>query len=276
MIAPPAPPDGVLDLFAVPGSVSAVPGGHGDSVVAGDLMLTPRRDPAVHEWLSPVLARLAVRLDELPDRRRRDLRVAMPVPARDGSWVVQGWAASRFESGTAACTDVRVAVAAGTLLHAQLAVACPERPASLVARGARVDRAERLAFSPAYPLLAAVLGKPGAGVVRRVEPYLDDRPLGRDQLVHVALASSLLLDGRGAPVVVDLEPAWRPARWAEALAVVDGALAGRVDVDVLDRWATGLHRQAVLRALVYRAILDGVTGTAPYEAVLAVVAPEIG
>lgn len=268
MIAP--PPADVLDLFAVPGSVAALSGGHRASVVAGDLVLTPDRDPVVHEWLSPSLARLAVRLDEVPDRRRRDLRVAMPVPARDGSWVVQGWAAYRFEAGTTACSDVGVAVAAGRLLHAQLAVAFPERPPAL-----GTDRAERLALGPAHLLLDAALGRPGAEVVRRVEPHLDDRPLGRDQLVHLALASGLLLDGHGAPVVVDLEPAWRPARWAEALAVVDGIAAGHAGIDLLDAWATGLERQAVLRAVVYRAVHDGADGAA-YDAVLAVVAPQVG
>ena len=270
-----APPDGVLDLFAVPGSVSAVPGGRGGRVVAGDLVLSPHRDPQLHAWLSPQLARLAVLADERPDRKRRDLRIAMPVPARDGSWVVQGWAASRFEAGTTACSDVNVAVAAGRLLHAQLAVTFPQRPPALVSRDVRRDRAERLAFSAAYPLLTAALGKPGASVVRRVEPYLDDRSVGRDQLVHLDLASSLLLDARGAPVVVNLEPAWRPARWAEALAVVEAVLADRAALSVLEPWTTGLNRQAVLRALIYRAFGDEAADLAHYEDILAVVAPEL-
>lgn len=271
----PAPADGVLDLFAVPGPARLLPGSRRQEYVAGDLLLTPVRDARVPEWLSPTLARLAVTLDERPDRRRRDLRIAMPVPARDGSWVVQGWAAHRFERGSVACHDIPVVVAAGQVLHAQLAVAFPERPPSLALADLHQDRAETLAFGPAYPLLAAALGRSGAGVVRRVEPYLEDRPVGPDQLVHLGLASGLLLDARGAPVVVDLEPAWRPARWAEALAVVEGVLGGDVGLDVLDRWSTGSHRQAMLRALVYRALSDPSDQPLRYRTLLDVVAPEI-
>ena len=69
-----------------------------------------------------------MRLDEDPARRGRDLRIAMPVPARDGSWVVDGWAASRWEPGTTACDHLRATLAAGRVLHARLAVAVPTPP----------------------------------------------------------------------------------------------------------------------------------------------------
>jgi hypothetical protein len=165
------PPARVLDLFVVPDVV--VPLSGRDSVVAGDLVLTPGRDPDTLTWLNPVVARLAVRLDERPGRHPRDLRVAMPVPARDGSWVVDGWAASRYEPGTTPCADLDVTLATAHLLHAELAVAVPTRPAAL--------------------------------------PPTDEPDA---QLVHANLAGNVLLDARGAPVVLDLDPAWRPAGWA--------------------------------------------------------------
>jgi len=163
----------VLDLFAVPDVAVPLADDDRGRVVCGDLLLSPGRDPEVLVWLNPLLARLAVRLDERPGRAVRDLRIAMPVPARDGSWVVEGWAASRYEPGTAMCHDPAVELATAHLLHAELAVAVPTRPA---------------------PLPAA--SEPGA------------------QLVHADLAGNVLLDAAGAPVVLDVEPAWRPARWA--------------------------------------------------------------
>jgi hypothetical protein len=166
-------PAEVLDLFAVPDAALPLAGDTRGRVVAGDLILSPRRDADVLAWLNPIVARLAVRLDERPGRDARDLRLAMPVPARDGSWVVGGWAASRFEPGTTICADPAVLLATAHLLHAQLAVAVPERPESL---------------PPA--------AEPDA------------------QLVHAELAGNVLLDALGAPVVLDLVPAWRPARWA--------------------------------------------------------------
>lgn len=260
-----APPAEVLDLFAVPDDVAAVPGGQGRSVRAGDLLLSPGRDAGVQGWLSPILARLAVQLDERPERRARDLRIAMPVPARDGSWVVEGWGASRYEPGTSVCRDLDVTLAAGRLLHAELASVVGERPAGLEARDDRWARAERLAFGPAHPMLESAAGRPGAGAVRRAERLLDDHAFGPDQLVHVDLAGNVLLDGRGAPVVVDLSPAWRPVRWAEAICALDFVVAGRAHPSTMARWTTPSERQAMLRAVVFRALSDPRTSGATYD-----------
>lgn len=163
----------VLDLFAVPDVTVPLEGT--DSTVAGDLLLSPGRDAATHDWLSPLVARLAVTLDTRPGRGRRDLRIAMPVPARDGRWVVDGWSASRYEPGTVACHDLEVTIAAGRLLHAELDSWVRERP----------------------PQLSPVAAE------------------GRAQLVHADLFGHVLLDAAGAPVVIDVTPAWAPVAWAE-------------------------------------------------------------
>ncbi|NYD42439.1 aminoglycoside phosphotransferase [Nocardioides panaciterrulae] len=254
------PSERVLDLFAVPADVQPLAGGQGASVRAGDLVLSPGRDPAVCAWLNPVLARLAVRLDERPARSFRDLRIAMPVPARDGEWVVDGWGASRWEPGTTSCTDVDVLVATGRLLHAELAGAVPSRPAGLARRDDRWASAEREAFegSPAGPDL-----------VRRLAGLRDDTPLGPDQLVHADLAGNVLLDAAGAPVVLDLAPAWRPARWAEAVTVLDAALWLGAPLARLHDWAAGPERQAMLRAALFRLLSDVDPPLDRYEAALA-------
>ncbi|WP_167736018.1 hypothetical protein [Nocardioides sp. 503] len=176
---PDLPSAEVLDLFAVPADLERLPGEHHERVRAGDLLLTAGRDAEVQAWLSPLLARLAVRLDERPGRSPRDLRVAMPVPARDGSWVVDGWGASRYEPGTVVCEDLDVMLAAGRLLHAELDSLVREAPPGLEADDAASDAD------------------------------------GTPQLVHAELAGNVLLDARGAPVVIDVTPAWRPVRWAE-------------------------------------------------------------
>ncbi len=203
------PSDEVLDLFAVPGAVP-LPGGHDRSVVAGDLVLTPGRDLAVQEWLSPLLARLAVTMDSRPSRRPLDLRIAVPVPARDGAWVVEGWAACRYEPGSVATRDLDVTLAAGRVLHAELASWVPVRP----------------------PALAAA--EPGP-----------DRP---GQLVHTELFGNVLLDAYGAPVVIDVRPAWAPPAWAEALCVLDAVADGAAPAEVLARFATPAERDVLGRA----------------------------
>jgi hypothetical protein len=253
------PSDEVLDLFAVPGVTARL----GGSVVAGDLVLSPGRDAAVQEWLSPTLARLAVTMDTRPGRDPRDLRIAVPVPARDGSWVVDGWGASRYEPDTVHCTDLDVTLAAGRVLHAELASWVRTRPAGLSARTDRHTEAERVAFGEAARLVDGL----AAEVSIHLAPY-DDHPA---QLVHADLMNNVLLDAYGAPVVIDVAPAWRPVRWAEAVCVLDAVVRGRAPLSVLGSWTSERDRQAMLRALLFRLLSDPAdAGLAPgYALVLA-------
>lgn len=254
----------VLDLFAVPDVVEPLPGGQG-SVRAGDLVLSPDRHPGTRAWLSPVLARLAVRLDE-DAAARRALRVAVPVPARDGSWVVDGWAACRYEPGTVPCRSLDVVLATGHLLHARLATLITTRPMQLDTRTDRWFAAERLAFDEAP--------------IRNVEPAVEaliaeareamdgDAVIGPSQLVHADLAGNVLLDRNGVPVVLDVSPAWRPQLWADAVCVLDSVLRPEAPSSVLDDWTHGRHRTAMLRAIVFRLVSDVRPEVDAYAAVL--------
>ncbi|MCW2818157.1 MAG: aminoglycoside phosphotransferase [Marmoricola sp.] len=259
----------VLDLFAVPDAVEPLPGGQGGSVLAGDLVLSPDRDPGVLVWLQPLLARLAVELDQSPRRGTGDVRIAMPVPARDGSWTVEGWAASRYEPGTRACRDLDVVLAAGRLLHARFAVAFRERPAGLDDREDRWARAERAAFGP-RPARRAGLPGDVLALVEELEAALegtgDDGP---SQLVHTDLAGNVLLDADDVPVVIDVSPAWRPARWAEAVAVLDAVVhqgAGRARMEA---YAEGPARTSMLRAALFRVLGDRPADVPAYRQALA-------
>lgn len=255
-------PDHVLDLFVAPAVDRALTSSR--SVVAGDLVLSPGHDPRVDERLSPLLARLAVALDERPGRVRGALRLAVPVPARDGSWVVDGWAATRWEPGTRACDDPAVTLAAGRLLHAELAVAVPRPPEALDARTDGRARAERLAFGPVADLVAAAEGRGAAvaGLVDRLRPWLPEPTgLGPSQLVHAALAGNVLLDPGGSPVVVDVTPAWRPVRWAEAVC----ALGTRMPPD---EEPTSVEREALARAAAYRLLGEEWPDAAAYASAL--------
>lgn len=256
----------------MPDAAEPLPGGQGGpggSVRAGDLVLSPGRDTATALWLNPVLARLAVGLDERPGRRRRDLRIAMPVPARDGSWVVQGWGASRWEPGTEACRDLEVILATGRLLHAELASVVGTRPVGLEQRTDRWARAERLAFGPLEDL-------PDTPVVNRAAALLAEAPhgpaLGPDQLVHADLAVNVLLDVAGAPVVIDVSPAWRPVRWAEAVCVLDAVMWLGADPQVLVAWRNAAGREAMLRAVLFRVLGEEVVAEAAYDKVLDAIA----
>lgn len=261
---PSQPPDRVLDLFVAEGVLEPLPGGRGTTWRAGDLALSPGHD-ASEAWLAPVQARLAVRLDE---QSPRSIRLALPVPARDGRLVVDGWTATRFEPGTTPCRDLATLRATAHLLHAHLASAVPERPGHLAARTDRWGVAERHAYDGDSAVEAAEdRPEPGlADLVRRLVASLDEADLGREQLVHADLAGNVLLDAAGVPFVIDLSPAWRSALWAEAVCVLDAVRRLGAPAAALDEWRTGPERQAMLRAALFRVLSDQPCDVARYAA----------
>ena len=227
------PPDRVLDLFAAEGVLEPLAGGQGATWRAGDLVLSPVDGSAQLTWLAPVQARLAVRLDEeVP----RSLRLALPVPARDGRLVVDGWAATRFEPGTTPCHNLATMRATAHLLHARLASVVPERPAGLDERTDQWAAAERLAYDgPAAARAAQDRPEQGfADLVDELVTGLDGTDLGREQIVHADLAGNVLLDAAAVPLVIDLSPAWRSPLWAEAICVLDAVLWLDAPLEALD------------------------------------------
>lgn len=258
------PTEHVLDMFAVPGDTEVVTGG----VRAGDLVLSPGRDPHLQEAVSPRLARLAVNLDTRPGRDPRDLRIAMPVPARDGSWVVDGWSATRFEPGAHQLTDLTALRAVGAVLHAELHAATTRSPITHPAREDRWADAARVAFGEA-PLDVDAVGPDGREVLLALGSHRDATPLGPDQLVHGDLARTVLLDAGGAPVVIDLSPYWRPALWAEAVVVLDSVLVLDADAAVMSEWVSGAAGQAMTRAALFRLLGDAPPDTGAHERALA-------
>lgn len=264
MPRPGQPPDRVLDLFVADGVLEPLPGGRGTSWRAGDLVLSPGHDES-EAWIAPIQARLAVRLDE---DSPRSLRLALPVPARDGSLTVEGWAATRFEPGTTPCRDLAILRATAHLLHAHLASAVPEQPGALDARTDQWAEADRAAYDPGLAATAAA-GRPEPGLadlVARLVDGLDDTDLGREQLVHADLAGNVLLDATGVPFVIDFSPAWRSPLWAEAVCVLDAVLWLGAPAGALDEWRSGARRQAMLRAALFRVLSDQPCDVSRYDA----------
>lgn len=260
------PSDRVLDLFAAEGVLERLAGGQGTTWRAGDLVLSPVDGSAQLAWLAPVQARLAVRLDEeVP----RSLRLALPVPARDGRLVVDGWAATRFEPGATPCHDLATLRATAHLLHAHLANTVGERPGALEARTDRWAEADRAAYDPGLATkMAAERPEPGiADLVEALVSGLDDTDLGREQVVHADLAGNVLLDASGVPFVIDVSPAWRPPLWAEAVCVLDAVLWHGAPIGALDEWRQGVERQAMLRAVLFRVLSDEPCDVERYAAV---------
>ncbi|PRY52229.1 uncharacterized protein (TIGR02569 family) [Knoellia remsis] len=240
----------VFDLFAVPARPIPLAGGQGHSVHAGDLVLSPGRDEATDSWLNPILAPLSAQLDH---ERPRALRLAMPIPTRDGRWVVDGWGATRFEPDTTECRDLDTLRATSHLLHARLASAAPTEPDGIRHIDNRWARAERIAFGDAAPTGIPAAIQP---LVHELLDQHDDTDLGPNQLVHGDLAGNVLLDADGIPFVIDMAPFWRPALWAEATCVLDAVMWLGADPAAMTDWTTGARRQAMIRSVIFRLLSD--------------------
>lgn len=172
------------------------------------------------------------------------LRIARPIRATDGRYVVSGWRASNHIDGQLAR---RVDEAVHAALRLDDAMSGLEIPG--FARENAEDpftRADRAVRS----------GDPGgSGLAERLMTRMTaiDAPT---QVCHGDLLATLLFSGHQAPAVTDLVAVAHPHGYTAALTMVDGLLAGAVDSGVIDRFdhLPGLE-QLLLRALCYRVLV---------------------
>lgn len=231
------PPPEVVASFGGTGQAIPLPGGQGRTWQAGDVALKPGGLPAEAEWAAEVLSGMA------EDAR---FRVARPVRAADGRWLVQGWQAWRLVPGQPDATRWDEILDVGAAFHEALAGLA--RPSFLDERDDPWTYGDRLAWEE-LPLhggeVMADLLEQLASARRVVE--LPAQPVHGDLLGNVLFADGL------PPAVIDWPVYHRPASWASAVAVVDALTWHGAPAELLTRWADRRDRhQLVVRALMYR------------------------
>ncbi|MTD13664.1 TIGR02569 family protein [Nakamurella sp. YIM 132087] len=238
----PAVPAHVVAAFgAVVGTVDPEPVevGRGHGFRVGDVVFTKVENTAESSWLAGTLEQLRV----------STIRIARPVRASDGRWVVAGWSAQRVVSGRPEPRYGEI-VSASLELHEALA-AVPE-PRFLRQRTDLESAAERLAWGDAGRFAVELPAGHGARL-------FDDLAAGRHevdlrpQVVHGDMFGNVLFAGSAPPAVVDIAPFWRPASWAAAVIVVDALSWGDASTELLGEWEhLPEWPQMVRRALLYR------------------------
>lgn len=218
-------------------------------------MLSPVADHARAAWSAKVRETLTV----------DGVRLARPVRATDGRYVVSGWRADTFIEGAPEPRHDEV-VSVSLRLHA--ATAQLERPRFLaqppVAPWVDVDvfvAADRAAWEqvPLRSLRGSVpLESTSPDGQRSLELIGQLASLRKPahspaQLVHGDLFGTVLFAGTIAPGIADITPYWRPTPWAAGVAVVDALSWGGADDGLLERWDDLPEwPQMLLRALIFR------------------------
>lgn len=227
---------GVRDALARPAVLGGIQGW-----CCGEVFIRPVADHAMAAWSARVLGTLRV----------DGVRVARPLRASDGRWVVAGYSACEYITGTPR-PHYEELVAASLRLHA--ATASVRRPRLLDQRDGLAARADAAAWGE-----RAVALEPTRGG-RLFDELVRYRRQVRlpAQVVHGDLFGTMLFDDAHdvPPAIVDLVPYWRPVEWAAAVIVVDALAWGGGQPELVVSWS---HLegwpQVLLRALLFRVAL---------------------
>ena len=237
--AAPLVPASVLEAFGVTGPMSRPAAGEGLSVRVGAAVLKPTEDGPEARFTAELLSGLEA----------DGFRLARPLRARDGRWVVGDWSAAEFVEGeTGPAGRWRDLLGAARAFHEALSSA--PRPGVLQTRTHRWALADKVAWGEtsltALPAVAPLLSRLESSRL----------PVNADcQLVHGDLSGNALFADGQQPAIIDFSPYWRPAAYADAVIAVDGLLWFDADPDLL-RLASSSpdFPQLLVRALIFRLV----------------------
>jgi uncharacterized protein (TIGR02569 family) len=239
------PPSAVLRAFGCTVVPEPLPGGQGTAHRAGDIVLKPVLDEEEARWCADVLDAV----DE------RGFRVARPVAAVSGAWVVAGWSAWRVIEGRREPGRWADIVTAADAFHA--AVATIERPSFLDRRTHRWAVADRAAWDEAE----VDVPEPLVPLHRRLRALSEPLDLASQasQVVHGDLAGNVLFAPGLAPAIIDFSPFWRPPRYGAAVVAVDALTWEGADPSVLDVVGGAADAlQLLVRAASFRLLVSGI------------------
>ena len=229
------PPANVLEAFGQRDG-EWLAGGQGQSFRAGDVVLKPVMSEVEAEWAADLLTRV----------KQDGFEVAAPVRTPRG-WVVDGWTGFRFVDGNPVSGE-RYADRLAACAAFHRALADVHRPGFLDSREDPWSTADRIVFEgapwSAHPRLREALLR----LERLVKPIASGQ-----QVIHGDITGNFLSRGSGPLTVIDFTPYWRPARFADAIVVVDCVVWESAPFEIAD--LAGLDAefyQLLLRAALRR------------------------
>lgn len=257
------PPTDVLTAFGVAAApLAQLTGGEGKAWRAGDVVLKPERQP------DAVIAWLATTVEAVGDTDQ--FRMARHVPAADGRWVVDGWAATGWLEGEHGSGDWDERLAVSRAFHAAIA-GVPPPPAELPWAETWWSTADKVAWNE----IDYDAPDPVRGTIDRLNPLLDAPWTGSaPQVIHGDIGNNVLLADDLPPAVIDLSPGVRPAEFANAIAVADAIAWEDAPLTLAIRFSATVDGadELLARAVVFRLI----TAVEAYKGLPERVAAEVG
>lgn len=157
-------------------------------------------------------------------------RVAKPIKAADGSWIVNGWVAEQFFEGRQATVDdLPIIINAVDRFHK--ALVGRSLPDYRKTEHTMWDLADEWAWGEVPRDIDPKLYEIIFGLLNLKKPV--NLP---DQLIHGDLnLNNILIADNQAPAIIDLAPYWRPAEFAQAvMAYWVGPYTG--DIEILNNF----------------------------------------
>lgn len=228
------------------GAVVPLAGGQGGSWRAGPVVLKPASEDEADRiaWISRIL-------DQVPETGEA-FRLARPVHARDGRWVVDGWAASRWVDGEHRPGGWEERLAVSRALHAALA-------------DVPVRAEEFQGQDPWSVAMRMVWGRQDFDPERypaAAEPYAELEPLltrpwtgPPAQVIHGDLAGNVVFAEGLPPGVIDFSPHFAPAPFADAILIADAIAWENAPVRLAVSFAAADgHASLLARAVFFRVL----------------------
>lgn len=234
------PPSHVVDAFGLTGVVTPTQGP--DVWRVGPSALKRVDHQAAVEWICGLLT---------GRQPASGFRLPTPIAAKDGRWVVDGWAASTWIAGAEDGSRWRAILDTADRFHDWLSDL--QRPAWLDDIDDPWRTADRMAWDeqpievlpPFVPLIEELASMQGS-----ITPA--------SQLIHGDLTGNVLFAEGLRPGIIDPTLYWRPLGYATAVVAVDCFEWEGVGHDVLDHVAaTPDGAQLLVRAALFRIIRAG-------------------
>ena len=224
-------------MFGASAPLSRLQGGQGRTYRAGDIILKPASGTEEARWVAYVYSTVV----------QRGFTVPRPIATREGDWVYKGWTAWQYLAGeTVQGERYGERLEASVAFHKALKTY--QRPAFLDSRTDPWSQADRIVWENApwkpHPRVAQVYTR----LCNLTKPLTFEA-----QVIHGDISGNMLFAPGEPPAVIDFSPYWRPARFAEAIFVLDAVMWERAPWDIAKLAGSGeAFFQLLIRAAMRR------------------------